>query len=221
MAQNTLKFKKGDYIYKSGDECDFLYIIKQGNTHVFRSDGKHEIDFGEVGVGGVVGESVLADISERQTSVLVVEDVIALVLSKSEFMAAIQEYEPWIFGLTRTLINRHEKVIQRVERNLGDYIDASVAQLLCYYQKTDGDMFFPKIAHQIAMLLRSSEDAVRESIRLLVKFGFIKITENTIYVVDVGRFVAATNELRRMTLEAESFIKDESEDSGSSEEEIG
>ncbi len=221
MAQNTLKFKKGDYIYKSGDVCDFLYIIKQGKTHVFRSDGKHEIDFGEVGVGGVVGESVLADIPERQTSVLVVEDVVALVLSKLEFMAAIKEYEPWIFGLTRTLINRHEKVIQRVERNLDDYIDASVAQLLCYYQKTDGDMFFQKITHQIAMLLRSSEESVRESIRLLVKFGFIKITENTIYVVEVERFVAATNELRRMTLEAESFIRDVSEDGGSSEDEIG
>lgn len=211
MAQNTLRFKKGDTIYNSGDESDFLYIIKEGSTHVFRNDGKHEIDFGEVGVGGVVGESVLADLSKRQTSVLVTEDVVALVLSKQEFINAIQSYEPWIFGLTRTLINRHEKVIQRVERNLDDYVDASVAQLLCYYVKTEADLFLPKIITQIALLLRTSEEVIQKSIKQLVDFGFLKLTENTIYVVDVETFVDGANELRQMTIEAESYVSDESE----------
>jgi CRP-like cAMP-binding protein len=215
MIQNTLKFNKGDFIYKTGDESDFLYILKQGLVHVLRSDGKHEIDFGEIGVGGVVGESVLADVKYRQTSVLVIEDVVALVLSKNEFLTAIESYEPWVFGLTRTLIARHERVIERVERGLHDYIDASVAQLLCYYAKSDADLFVPKIVAQMAMLLRSSEGQVLDSLSLLSKFGFIEIKNKTLYICDKERFVAATNELRIMTLEAESYVRDLQSDEGS------
>ncbi|MGL1936975.1 MAG: Crp/Fnr family transcriptional regulator [Fibrobacterales bacterium] len=208
MIQNTLKFKKGDYIYKTGDESDFLYILKEGLVHVFRSDGKHEIDFGVIGVGGVVGESVLADMPHRQTSVLVIESVVALVLSKEEFKVAIEGYEPWVFGLTRTLISRHERVIERVERNLDDYIDASVAQLLCFYAKSDADLFVPKIVAQMAMLLRTSEENVLTSLELLSKFGFIKIANKTIYIPNSEHFIIATNELRLMTLEEESYVKD-------------
>ncbi|MGL1903582.1 MAG: Crp/Fnr family transcriptional regulator [Fibrobacterales bacterium] len=208
MIQNTLKFNKGDYIYRTGDESDFLYILKEGLVHVFRSDGKHEIDFGKIGVGGVVGESVLADMTQRQTSVLVIQDVVALVLSKEEFKMAIEEFEPWVFALTRTLISRHERVIERVERTLDDYIDASVAQLLCYYSKSDADLYVPKITAQIAMLLRSSEEQVEQSLSLLSKFGFIKINDKTVYISESERFITATNELRIMTLEAESYVKD-------------
>jgi CRP/FNR family transcriptional regulator len=87
------KFSTGSTIMSQGDAGVGLYVLKSGKVRIVRADGTPtgtETELGVVSAPDVLGEMSLLDDLPRSASVIVVEDVDALVLPVWEFRSTLR-----------------------------------------------------------------------------------------------------------------------------------
>ncbi len=88
-------FPKGTEIVQEGDKGDSFFLIRSGEVHIFTSDMKDKakkIDLGHMGVGSFFGEVALLTDKPRTATVVAVNDVELMVLTREAFTAIVEKY---------------------------------------------------------------------------------------------------------------------------------
>ena len=109
----VLKFGKGDYIMKEGDEGDFVVIISSGEADIVRLAAGKEEKVGTVKVGQIVGEMAVISKEPRCASVVATVDTEVIVIHRRTLeLALINSDLPIVYELIKQLVSR----LQDLER---------------------------------------------------------------------------------------------------------
>ena len=93
MKMEPCHYKKGESVIKQGDEGEHFYLIREGACDVIRKTRKNPdgVRLARLGVGDNFGEEALISGGRRNASVVMVTDGVLMRLSKTDFLALMNE----------------------------------------------------------------------------------------------------------------------------------
>ncbi len=111
----TTTFRAGTTILSEGDDADAAYIIVMGRCEVFRTLDGVRTRVRDMGPGEVFGEMAIVTASPRSATVVAIDDVTAVVISRAT-LARELEAGSWLGALVRTLVERFRELESRASR---------------------------------------------------------------------------------------------------------
>jgi CRP-like cAMP-binding protein len=127
MQEMIVDFKKGDVLFKEGDNSKDLYIIQEGIVRVFRqSDGGQILPLALIHAGGFVGEMSFFDGKPRSATADAITDVRALKLESAKLEKEIKRLPSWVMVMVRGLADRVREANDLVKRH--GIVDESIAE---------------------------------------------------------------------------------------------
>jgi NTE family protein len=122
-AMEWVRLKKGEYLFRQGDEGKDMFVLIAGKMQVYLEDPLRLI--GAVYAGECVGETSLISEAVRSASVLALRDA-ALVRISAENFAKLWKQRPEVMlNLSRTIIKRLNM------KNRGVHFKPSACRLIC------------------------------------------------------------------------------------------
>jgi serine/threonine-protein kinase len=111
----TQTFPAGTVILREGDQSDGAYIITKGRCLAYRTERGQQRTLREMGAGEVFGEMALLSSRPRSASVVAVDDVTAIVVTR-ETLAREIPADSWLLPLLRTLVERFRELDEKARR---------------------------------------------------------------------------------------------------------
>lgn len=192
---NEITFRRGQNIFKKGDEGDAMYIIKKGSVRIH--DGNHVLS--RLNTGQVFGEFALFDKESRSASVTAEEVSVVLELKQDAFARVMADKVEVTLGVLK-------KVIQRIrEMNV---LEGKLAKSYMKIQKQKNEIEeqHNNILEQKVELEKTNEELRRlneEKNRLIsvVSHGFRNPLTSSLCVMDL-----LENECENCTDEQKEYI---------------
>ncbi len=108
------RFRRGQMVFRRGEESNFLYYISSGKYHVLEEKGSIISELGP-------GDAFLGDMSfllnnRRTASVITAEEGVLYRISKNRFIAAMQRTPYYAFFLCKLLARRLNDANDRIAR---------------------------------------------------------------------------------------------------------
>ncbi len=156
-------FPAGTLIVREGDIADEAYVLTTGHCEAFREERGSRVSLGTLGPGDVFGEGALFAGEPRNASIVAVEDVTAVVVTREALDRELGD-DSWLGTFIRALTVRHrdlearEALTRRVNEN------ARVATRILTYITRSGTWMRPGvIGTNWSRLWRSIKDECRIS----------------------------------------------------------
>ena len=105
-------FKKGDCIFKKGDESNYIYIVKKGMVDLLITDNDVILHKKNLGVGECFGEASLMSMHSHMATAVAAEESEIIVLSKHA-LNELRHEDPELFSLL--LINIARELARRLK----------------------------------------------------------------------------------------------------------
>ncbi len=105
-------FPAGTLIVKEGDAADVAYVITAGTCEAFRKERGRKIALRQLGAGDVFGEGAIFAAGVRNASVVAVDDVTAIVVSRESLHEELA-LDSWMGSFVRALAVRYRDLEQR------------------------------------------------------------------------------------------------------------
>lgn len=99
-------FKVGQYLFKTGDEPNSVYLIESGLVDVVSEEGSEELILRTLEAGQLVGEMALIDDHPRSASARAHSPVTCILLPRSDIEGRIKKCDPLIRALLKMLVER-------------------------------------------------------------------------------------------------------------------
>ena len=109
-----VSFKKGNLIIEEGDKGDSMFIIKDGRVEVFTTNNNERLSLAVLKEGDYFGEGALVTGKPRTASVLALENIAAMKLSKEHFDEVAARFPIVKEAAESTVIGRAQKTIERL-----------------------------------------------------------------------------------------------------------
>lgn len=115
---DTLYFKKGQIVFKKGDEANALFIIKSGRVLVYQPTFNQEIheEVATLGENDFFGEMGLVTHEPRNASVKTIEDSIFFVLTKADFQLLLSENAAAANQISEEFVKRYKDNTKRIKK---------------------------------------------------------------------------------------------------------
>jgi len=114
-------FAKGAIIFKEGDSGREAYLLQKGKVRIFKTVSGRRVTIGNVPPGQVFGEMALLDNGVRMGTAVAEEDVTCLTMPKSSIDHMMNEANPGLATLVRSLLAS--------VRSMGDDLAVALAEL--------------------------------------------------------------------------------------------
>ena len=113
LSLGTRAFRAGTVILREGDPADAAYIVTRGRCEAYKTVAGERRALREMGAGDVFGEMALLSSRPRSASVVALDDVTAIVVTR-EALAREVHSESWLLPLLKTLVDRFRELEERV-----------------------------------------------------------------------------------------------------------
>tara|TARA_R110000782_G_scaffold78293_3_gene155819 strand:- start:4245 stop:4934 length:690 start_codon:yes stop_codon:yes gene_type:complete len=180
--------KKGKALLEQGDEGDFLVILLEGQARVtvYTSNGR-EIVLDYVGAGSVLGEIALLDGGTRTASVIAMEPIRYLTLSRSLFERVIAENHGIALRLMRELAQRLRRANQTIENDRAYAAAPRLARfllrLLANAEPESDSIALSQT--ELAMFAGISRENINRQLNLWSQAGLVELEQGKVRVLDV------------------------------------
>lgn len=190
--RKTVRFKKGDALFRQGEHTNDLYIIKSGSVRIFRTEGTKEIPLDTVGPGMVAGEIAPVDEGIRSATGVAVSDTEAFVISAAEFKIIFEKIPDWFRKIALILVQRlrevDEKIVRSINADHSAYVAGLVA-LISYSEKAhsgpDGLSIDRKfLEYEIMDLLAIPLAEVQTALEMLAAKKIIAFADDVVVLTD-------------------------------------
>lgn len=123
---NEVIFKPGDIVIQAKTQSTALYIVKEGQLEVYKTnkDG-NRIPIGLISSGQYIGETALLLNRPHSSNVVALTEVKAIKIEKDAFEAQLKNTPPWFLALTKGLVERLHQMNDILRRN--DLVDDKLA----------------------------------------------------------------------------------------------
>jgi CRP-like cAMP-binding protein len=194
--------KKGEPVYLPQDQADAVLLVAQGRVKICHAtpDGKQSI-IGFVDSGEIFGELALLGNERREEYVETTEKTTLVMLPKSSLMSTLQKYPSLVFGVTKLIGARRQRVEKRLRNLLFRSNRERVIHLLLelsekYGQRVEGGITLNiRLSHQeMACLIGSTRETVTVVLGQLQKEELLKISRRRVVIQDLDRLAREVNE---------------------------
>ncbi len=179
--------KKGKALLEQGDEGDFLLILLEGQVRitVYTSNGR-EIVLDYAGAGSVLGEIALLDGGPRTASVIAMESVRYLTLSRGVFERVIADNHHIALRLMRELAQRLRRANQTIENDRAYAAAPRLARFLLRLlaNNGEGDPVIALSQTELAMFAGISRENINRQLNLWSQAGLVALDQGKVRVLD-------------------------------------
>jgi len=121
MVAQEVTFTAGETFIRQGEPGDCLYIVVDGEVEIAATDGKHAgsgaTPVAVRGPGSVIGEMAVLSGGTRAADCVARTDVLALQLSRDDFLEMLEERPALAIGVIEVLTRRLDQATQRAAAN--------------------------------------------------------------------------------------------------------
>lgn len=187
--------KKGQTLFRKGDEGSSLYIIKQGTIKiVLPSRLGDEVIVTMFSAGDFFGEMALFDGKPRSADALAMEPSQIYVLNRNDFLIFLQSNINAMKSILSQLTNRLRNTDDFLESTCFLSVSARLAKKLLElaesYGQNDGDKVYIDLSltqKEIGDMIGSTRESINKELKILRDKGLITMQENKIQIVDITR----------------------------------
>ncbi|MBT8356673.1 MAG: Crp/Fnr family transcriptional regulator [Desulfobacterales bacterium] len=187
--------KKGQTLFRKGDEGSSLYIIKQGTIKiVLPSRLGDEVIVTMFSAGDFLGEMALFDGKPRSADALAMEPSQIYVLNRNDFLIFLQSNINAMKSILSQLTNRLRNTDDFLESTCFLSVSARLAKKLLElaesYGQNDGDKVYIDLSltqKEIGDMIGSTRESINKELKILRDKGLITMQENKIQIVDITR----------------------------------
>ncbi len=188
------RFKRGEHLVNQGDTSNALYIILSGRTRVIMTDSKgREVIIATLRSGDYVGEMSLIDGEPHSATVVVDQQVDALVLGRDDFMRCLAENSTMSFVVMHELVQRLRKASLKISSLALVGVYGRVANVLLDAAVADEQgvlLIREKVSKQdIAKMVGASREMVSRVMKDFEEQGFIQSLDSGMVRVFERRMV--------------------------------
>lgn len=107
--------KKGEYLFREGDNSDAMYVIKSGRIAITKAKGSSEIVLAELVAGEMLGEMAFFDNRPRSASARALTESVAIALPFSALHAQFKTFPEWLKAMVKTINTHLRNANQRIK----------------------------------------------------------------------------------------------------------
>jgi CRP-like cAMP-binding protein len=100
----NVNFKKGEVIFREGDQADGIYYICSGRVKVTRTVGEQPMTLAELEEGDIFGELAIIDRRPRAATIVALEDTWVYKFSGQVFEKKLEEMDQLMRTMIVTLV---------------------------------------------------------------------------------------------------------------------
>ncbi len=187
--------KKGQTLFRKGDEGSSLYIIKQGTIKiVLPSRLGDEVIVTIFSEGDFFGEMALFDGKPRSADALAMEPTKIYMLSRNDFLLFLQSNINAMKSILSQLTNRLRNTDDFLESTCFLSVSARLAKKLLdlteSYGQQDGDGVYIDLnltQKELGDMIGSTRESINKELKILRDKGLIVMQENKIQIIDMTR----------------------------------
>ncbi len=101
-----VNFKKGDFIFREGDEADFMYMIHKGKVQISKGVGTFDEKIRILGEGEFIGEMAVINSMPRSANAVAVEDCVLIKMDRESFDKTVQKNHEFSVSVIELLSDR-------------------------------------------------------------------------------------------------------------------
>ena len=193
MSENRLR--RGDALFREGDEGDRLYVVIEGKIKLGRtsSDGRENL-LAILGPGQMFGELSLFDPGPRSATVTAVTDCIMQSLSHDELGRWLNGRPEVARGLLSQLAGRLRKANDVVADLVFSDVPGRVAKALLDLSSRFGKAAEDGIhvhhdltQEELAQLVGASRETVNKALADFASRGWLRLEARSVVIMDVER----------------------------------
>ncbi|MCX7354060.1 MAG: cyclic nucleotide-binding domain-containing protein [Alphaproteobacteria bacterium] len=114
FTSERLTYAKGQAIFRQGDMGDAAYIVLEGQADVVIGTADNQRKVATIGKHSIIGEiAVLCDVP-RTATVVAVDKLVALKISKDLFLRMVKEFPQMAVEIMRELARRLDRTNQQL-----------------------------------------------------------------------------------------------------------
>jgi len=184
------RFRKGERIFREGEDCPGVYVVGKGLVRVYKSaPGGKEHVLHMVGPGQTFAEVAAIGRFEMPASAEAVEPTLCALLPSGPFRRALEEDHELCLGMmggltlwVRHLVGLMEGVVLR------DAAGRLARYLVELPPAEDGTLELPALKRHVASHLNLTSETLSRTLRRLVESGLIAEPENNrVRILDPDR----------------------------------
>lgn len=185
--------KKGEVLFRKGDEGTALYMILGGKLKVVRqSRNGDEVILAVLGEGDFCGEMAILDGFPRSADAVALEETQLLGLSRRDFLAYMMSHETAVQAILAALSQRLRRADDFLEdifflnvsaRLAKRLIDLALANGYQEGQAEPGSLCATQ--KELAGMVGASRESVNKELRVLRERDLVSISGNTILIKDM------------------------------------
>ncbi len=103
MSGQTRELKKGELLFREGDQSDAMYVIKKGQISVVKTKGAGEVELAELGAGAMIGEMAFFDNKPRSAGARAKSDSTVIVLPFTSLYAQFKTFPEWLKAMVKNV----------------------------------------------------------------------------------------------------------------------
>ena len=195
------RFKKGDYIFCSGETSGSVYFLKSGKVKISHmvSSGK-EVILWFCFAGDVFGLAESMQSGVREVNAQATEQTEVLCISQSGFKAFLFAHPQVMFLLLQVMTSRLRCLSETLANVAGEQVSKRLARLLFWlcmrYGRDEGKgvIMNVQLTHQeIADMIGATRQTVTSLINSYKREGVLTINDHVIHIVDKLKLGALLN----------------------------
>jgi len=187
--------KKGQTLFRKGDEGSSLYIIKQGTIKiVLPSRLGDEVIVTIFSEGDFFGEMALFDGKPRSADALAMESTKIYMLNRNDFLLFLQSNINAMKSILSQLTNRLRSTDDFLEGACFLSVSARLAKKLLdlaeSHGQKDGDSVYIDLnltQKELGDMIGSTRESINKELKILRDKNLITMQENKIQIIDITR----------------------------------
>lgn len=192
------RVRKGDFVFRSGEDAGSVYFLKTGKIKVTQpaASGK-EVILWFCFDGDMFGFAETAQHREREVSAQACEDAEVLSISQTRFNAFLFEHPKVMYLLLQVMASRLRCLSETLAALAGDQVSTRIARLMLWLcarygrVSTRGVVMDIHFTHQeIADMIGTTRQTVTSVMSELKRDGILESHERQIHIVDKPRLAA-------------------------------
>ena len=191
--------RKGEFLFRQGDEGTALYVILQGRIRIAVSLRADTVTLATLGQGEFLGEMALLDYMPRSADAMALEDSHLYALNRKDFLSFLKNNEPAVHAVLASLslrlrktdsllaeicfLNLPARLINKLAELAEPLVDNTRKPQACTL----------KISQQeLGDILGVSRESINKELKILRGKGYVSTARNTILIHDLELFKKRT-----------------------------
>ncbi|MEA1935898.1 MAG: Crp/Fnr family transcriptional regulator [Thermodesulfobacteriota bacterium] len=187
--------KKGEVLFRKGDEGHILYIIRKGSIKiVLPSELGDEVVLAIFSEGDFFGELALLDGMPRSADAVALEPSEVFALNRSDFITFLHDNEEAMQAILSHLSMRLRKADDFLEDtcflNVSTRFAKKLVELAQTYGSREGDVIQIDLRltqKDLASMIGATRESINKELRVLREKGLVSTEEGTICILNLER----------------------------------